>query len=312
MTLAPVSAAVPPGQHARAAAAGGGPGETAPAGDTAPVATMEQTGRGAPRRRLFIPPFDALADPRVLARLAASAEGAGWDGVFLWDHLVYAEPAQALLDPWIALAAIATTTERMTLGVMVTPLTRRRPAVVARQAVALDLLSQGRLVLGFGLGDDGSARELSRLGEETDPRTRAARLDEGLDLLLALLSGETVHHRGEHFVADGVRFLPRPHGDRRIPVWIAGRWPNQAPLRRAARHDGAFVISLTGPAQVAELREALAGHGAPEGFEVVELPPDGNPGAWERSGATWLLTRVTPYRADLAAVEALVAAGPRR
>lgn len=265
-----------------------------------------------PRRGLFVPPFDELADPRLLARLAAAAEQAGWDGVFLWDHLLYAEPVEAILDPWIALAAMASATGRVTLGAMVTPLTRRRPAVLARQAVALDLLSEGRLVLGFGLGDDGRVGELSRLGELADPHVRAARLDEGLEVLSMLLSGETVAHRGEHFTADGVRFLPRPYRNRRIPVWIAGRWPHLRPLRRAARHEGAFVISLTDPAQVGEVRRAVAGYGASSAdFEVViEIPSEDDPTPWLGSGASWLLTRVTPYGADAAQVLRLVRAGP--
>lgn len=266
----------------------------------------------SPRHGLFVPPFDDLAEPRLLARLAAAAEQAGWDGIFLWDHLLYAEPAEAILDPWIGLAAMATTTARITLGAMVTPLTRRRPAVLARQAVALDLLCGGRLVLGFGLGDDGRVGELSRLGETVDPLIRAARLDEGLEVLQLLMSGETVQHRGAHFTLDGVRFLPRPFGGRRIPIWIAGRWPNQRPLRRAARHDGAFVIALTHSGQVGELRAALTSYGASvDDFDVVvEIPPDGDAAPWLRSGASWLLTRITPYGADPADVLALIEAGP--
>ena len=135
------------------------------------------------RRGLFLPPFDALADPVLLADLAADAEEAGWDGVFLWDHLLYAEPVTEISDPWTCCAAIAVRTTRLQFGPMVTPLTRRRPQVLARQAATLDRLSGGRLVLGFGLGDDGGVGELSRFGEELDARVRAARLDEGLGLL---------------------------------------------------------------------------------------------------------------------------------
>jgi alkanesulfonate monooxygenase SsuD/methylene tetrahydromethanopterin reductase-like flavin-dependent oxidoreductase (luciferase family) len=146
------------------------------------------------QRGLFVPPFDALADPRVVADLAVDAEAAGWDGFFVWDHLLYAEPVRSIADPWICCAAVAARTSRMVLGPMVTPLSRRRPHVLARQAASLDLLSGGRLVLGFGLGDDGSVGELSRFGEETDAKTRAAMLDEGLDLLAGLLSGDRVQH----------------------------------------------------------------------------------------------------------------------
>ncbi|HKY65400.1 MAG TPA: LLM class flavin-dependent oxidoreductase, partial [Acidimicrobiales bacterium] len=132
------------------------------------------------RTGVFLPIFDELADPTTLVRLAVRAEQRGWDGVFLWDHVVYRPPVAAATDPWIALAAIAAATERVQLGPMVTPLARRRPWIVARQAVALDHLSGGRFVLGLGLGLDSSGGELSRFGEQTDDRRRAAMLDEGL------------------------------------------------------------------------------------------------------------------------------------
>src|SRR5205823_5698657 len=113
-----------------------------------------------------LPPFDALADPRRLADLAVAAEAAGWDGCFVWDHVYYRPPVRAVSDPWTALAAIAMQTSRVTIGPMVTPLARRRPHVVARQVVALDALSNGRFVLGVGLGLDRSGGELVRFGEE--------------------------------------------------------------------------------------------------------------------------------------------------
>src|SRR3954451_16617010 len=130
------------------------------------------------RHALFLPIFNELADPRVVARLAASAEEHGWDGVFVWDHIHYRSPADAVADPWITMAAIASTTERLLVGPMVTPVTRRRPQKLARETVSLDLLSGGRLVFGVGLGSDGSA-EQTTFGESDDARVMAARLDEG-------------------------------------------------------------------------------------------------------------------------------------
>ncbi|MHA3701118.1 LLM class flavin-dependent oxidoreductase [Jatrophihabitans sp. YIM 134969] len=262
---------------------------------------------------LFLPPFDDLADPGLVAALGVEAEQAGWDGLFLWDHLLYAEPVRAVADPWICLAATAAATTTLQLGAMVTPLPRRRPVVVARQAASLDLLSAGRLTLGFGLGDDGRVGELSRFGEQTDPRTRAAMLDEGLELVRAMLSGDTVDHRGTHYTADGVTLLPRPHGERQLPIWIAGRWPHRAPLRRAARHDGAFVISVEDVDDVRALVEVIRRErGGLDGFDIVlELPSDADAPAWSAvDGVTWLLTRVGPYRMDVADVRARIAAGP--
>ena len=100
------------------------------------------------RRGIFVAPFDELADPRVLARLAASAEEQGFDGFFLWDHVAYREPVRALADPWVALAAIAVATEHVRIGPMVTPPARRRMHKLARETVTLDRLSGGRLVFG--------------------------------------------------------------------------------------------------------------------------------------------------------------------
>jgi alkanesulfonate monooxygenase SsuD/methylene tetrahydromethanopterin reductase-like flavin-dependent oxidoreductase (luciferase family) len=264
------------------------------------------------RQGLFFPPFDALADPELVARVAAAAETAGWDGVFLWDHLLYAEPVREILDPWICLAAIAMATTTITIGPMVTPLPRRRPAVVARQAMTLDRLSHGRLVLGLGLGDDGGVGELSRFGEELDATVRGRSLTEGLDVLTGLLAGEPVHHRGPQYTADGVTFLPRPWRPEGIPIWLAARWPNQPPLRRAAGHGGVVMIQLTDPAQLVDLRERLVNAGADlDRFDIVIVgKPGDDPGPWAEAGATWLLTQLGPYHLDLDEVLAVATAGP--
>ena len=268
------------------------------------------------QRGLFLPPFDGLADPGVVADVAVEAEAAGWDGLFVWDHLIFTEPVRAIADPWICCAAIAARTSRIQFGPMVTPLSRRRPQVVARQAVSLDRLSGGRLILGFGLGDDGSVRELSRFGEVSDARSRAAILDERLEVLRGLLSGEEVDHDGPHGTAQRVTFLPtavRPGG---IPIWIGGRWPNRAPLRRAARHDGVFVIAVEAPGDLAAARQAVAGFrerqgGAMAGFEVVvRLAPGADVVPWADAGATWALTQLGPYGLEPAEVWAVVRAGP--
>ena len=162
------------------------------------------------RSALWLPLFDELSDPVVVARIAAEAEEAGWHGLFVWDHLSWRAPVRAVADPWITLAAAATVTERLQIGPMVTPLPRRRPTKVARETATLDRLSDGRLVLGVGLGSDRFGREYSATGEELDERRRAAMLDESLQVLDAAWSGQPVRHRGEHYVVDDLTFLPRP------------------------------------------------------------------------------------------------------
>ncbi|HET7042911.1 MAG TPA: LLM class flavin-dependent oxidoreductase, partial [Gemmatimonadales bacterium] len=191
---------------------------------------------------ISVPNFAIFGDCRVLAGLARNAEAAGWDGFFIWDHLLFWKGMDMpIVDPWVALAAIALATERVRIGPMVAPLARRRPWKAAREAVSIDHLSNGRLILGVGLGEPVQA-DFAPFGEATDPRVRARQLDESLDLLTGLWSGKPFSYAGEHFRIDDVTFLPPPVQSPRIPIWVAGVWPNKPPVRRAARWDGYFPI----------------------------------------------------------------------
>ncbi len=192
---------------------------------------------------LGVPNGGDFADPRRLADLAHQAEAAGWDGFFLWDHVIRRRPWQAMVDPWVSLAAVAMQTDRMIIGPMVTPLARRRVSVVARQSATLDRLADGRLRLGVGLGapDD----EFTRFGENAEPKRRARILDESLDALELLWSGKSVSYRGEHVIVDDVEFRPTPVNGR-VPIWVAGGWPGGAPFRRAARFDGVWPVAKAG------------------------------------------------------------------
>jgi alkanesulfonate monooxygenase SsuD/methylene tetrahydromethanopterin reductase-like flavin-dependent oxidoreductase (luciferase family) len=258
------------------------------------------------RRGLFVAPFDSLADPRLVGDLAAEAEAAGWDGFFLWDHLQYGDRVTEIADVWTCCAAVAMRTERVLFGPMVTPLARRRPQVLARQASSLAVLSRGRFVLGLGLGDDWVG-EFSAFGDEADPRVRGLMLDEGLEVLTALLRGEQVSHEGPYYSAAGARFRPAPD----VPIWLAGRFGNRAPLRRAARHDGFFPIGLTGPDDLDEVGAALAEHDPAPGFEVVvDLPAGRDADPWVDRGASWVLTRIGPFDLDLDEVRRVISAGP--
>ena len=154
------------------------------------------------------PPFEEFADPRFMAELAYEAEQAGWDGVFTWDH-VWLGMSEPFVDPWVALSAIAARTERIRIGAMVTPLSRRRPWQVARTTVSIDHLSNGRLIFGAGLGSPADT-EFAAFGEETDNKLRARKLDEGLDVLAGLWSGEPFSYEGEEYRIDDVTFQPTP------------------------------------------------------------------------------------------------------
>jgi alkanesulfonate monooxygenase SsuD/methylene tetrahydromethanopterin reductase-like flavin-dependent oxidoreductase (luciferase family) len=239
-----------------------------------------------------------------VTRLAAEAEEAGWDGVFVWDHVRWREPVVAVADPWITLAAVASATERIRLGPMVTPLARRRPVKVARETATLDLLSGGRLTLGVGLGSDAFGSEYSITGEEVDDRRRAGMLDEALEILTAAWSGELVQHRGEHYTVAGMRFLPRPVQRPGVPVWVAGYYGKPRPLRRAARYQGFFPVNLEGPDQLAEIVADLASlrDGDPaEPYDVIaDLAPGTDPGPYGAAGATWW---VVDFPADAVTVD---------
>jgi alkanesulfonate monooxygenase SsuD/methylene tetrahydromethanopterin reductase-like flavin-dependent oxidoreductase (luciferase family) len=243
------------------------------------------------RSALFLPLFDALADPIVVAHLTAEAEEAGWDGVFVWDHIRYRAPVIEVADPWITLAAMASATERLRLGPMVTPLPRRRPVTVARETTTLDRLSNGRLTLGVGIGGDDS-RELTAAGEQLDARLRAQMLDESLDILQAAWSGEPVTHHGEHYQVDDLQFLPRPVQRPGIPIWVAVRYGNTRPLRRAARYDGVFPVKVDHPDQLAEIVAAVGELRAEAGTDgpydvAVGQPPGTDPAPYAAVGATW-------------------------
>jgi alkanesulfonate monooxygenase SsuD/methylene tetrahydromethanopterin reductase-like flavin-dependent oxidoreductase (luciferase family) len=234
------------------------------------------------RHGIFVAPFGELAEPELVAELAASAEERGWDGFFLWDHVAFGGRARPIADPWITLAAMAARTERLLIGPLVTPLPRRRAHQLARETVTLDRLSGGRLVFGVGLGSDRTGEfDPDRFGEESDMRARARMLDEGLDRLVGYWGGA---------------FEPRAVQEPRIPVWVASRWPYRRPVRRAARWDGLFPIDLPGPAALAELAAEVGTlRGGVDGFDfAVSNPPGTDPAPWVAAGATWCLTGFGP------------------
>ena len=251
----------------------------------------------------------SYADPRAALDVAQRAEAAGWEALFVWDHLGFVWNGPAA-DPWITLAAVAAHTERIRLGTMVTPVARRRPHVLAHQVATLDVLSGGRVVFGAGLG--GSRSEFARFGEPSDERTRAAMLDEALDLLRALWSGERVMHRGAHYTVDGVTLSPLPV-QRPLPVWIGG---NREPsLRRAARWDG-WCADSSDPTGMtlspADVHASITAIGRADGFDVAVLGQSdrADPAAYEAAGATWWLESIHDRRGSLQSMLRVVSAGP--
>lgn len=254
-----------------------------------------------------IPNFGDFADARAVVRVAAAAEQAGWDGLFVWDHVVHNKAArrgQPFADPWMLLTAAALTTSRIRLGPLVTPVARRRPEQLARQVATLDALSGGRVIFGAGLGgpiDD----EFGSFGEPTDPVVLAERLDEGLELVVRYWAGEAVSHEGRYYQVRDVTLLPATVQQPRPPVWIGGYWPRRAPMRRAARWDGAVPLFSTARhgqiPPVEQVRELVAylrqqrGDAAGQPFDIVlGGATRGDPaqardviGPLAEAGATW-------------------------
>ena len=270
-----------------------------------------------------LPNVKEYADPPLLVDLAVTAESAGWDGVFVWDHLLYREGGAAV-NPWLTMAAIAQATNQIRLGVMVVALARRRPWNVAREAAALDILSNGRLLFGAGLGslDD----EFTRFGEDAGARVRADKLDESLEIITGLWSGGPFRYDGKHFRIEEVRFLPAPLQTPRVPVLVAGMWPNRRPFRRAARWDGIFATheqvghteTMT-VEQLSEIVEYTSTHRAETEtpFEIViegQTPgPDSQiAAAYAQAGLTWWVEKLGWFRGPLEEMRDRIESGPPR
>ena len=258
------------------------------------------------------------ADPARVVEIARAAEAAGWEAVFVWDHLAFAWGTPSA-DPWVVLSAVAQATSRVRLGTAVTPLPRRRPAVLAHTVATLDRLSGGRVILGAGLG--GVPVEFTAFGESDDLRRRAEQLDEALDVLAALWSGRPVAHEGRHYRIDAVTLAPLPVQRPRVPIWIGGG--SRAARRRAARWDGWIIGGddedgeMVMPpeeivAGIADIRQNRGGRGL---FEVAMTGVSAGPhdpvcGRYAEAGVTWWLEHIHGQRDSFSNLLARVNAGP--
>ena len=260
-------------------------------------------------RAIAVPNFGE--EPAGLIELGVAAEEAGFDGFFLWDHIVFSnrDDGPPIIDPWLVLAVVAARTSRIRLGTMITPVPRRRPWQLARQTASLDRLSGGRLILGVGIGSPAYG-DFGIFHEPSGDRARADMLDEGLAVLDGLWSGERFSYAGQHFTVDPVRFTPVPVQRPRVPVWVGGVLPATRPIARAARWDGVVPIrfarrSLIRPsvADIADVRERVtAARGSADGYDVVvwaevaarpaDVPALAAP--YQAAGATWWIETAKP------------------
>lgn len=257
--------------------------------------------------------------PRQIVDLAVAAEAAGWDGVFCFEGIYH-------YDPWVTLSAIAMRTERVRLGTLLTPAPRRRPWKLAAECVTLDRLSEGRTILSVGLGAFGP--DLGNMNEEKDLRRRAALLDETIDLLRAMWSGQPVHHDGPHYQVQ-LPAGPKPVQRRGIPIWCVGVWPRDRSMERTLRCDGVIPQRYaaadgdpahTQPSLTAEVTEWVRSRrGSMRGFDVIA---DGTSSAtntakaaatvrpFADAGATWWIE--SDWGASPAKVRRRIDAGPPR
>jgi alkanesulfonate monooxygenase SsuD/methylene tetrahydromethanopterin reductase-like flavin-dependent oxidoreductase (luciferase family) len=249
-------------------------------------------------------------DPAGLAALAALAEEAGWDAFFLEDYLCYR--GLPTYDAWVCLAAIAAATTRIRIGTTVTPLPRRQPWELAAQAVAVDRLSGGRLILGVGSGA-GDDPGLAAVGPSMSARERAARLDEALQVLTALWTGTRVGHHGRHYQLDGLRLAAVPVQQPRIPIWIGGDLRRPGVRRRLAQWDGACVYRerALDPGDVRDIVTLI--RAADRELPGYDIKVSGNPGLLDEfaaAGATWWGQWIPPGAPD--AAREVITAGPPR
>ncbi|MBA3778138.1 MAG: LLM class flavin-dependent oxidoreductase [Chloroflexi bacterium] len=276
-------------------------------------------------------PTDAVrgSAPRTIAQLAGEAEAAGWDGVFFWDAIAIGD--MEIYDPWVVLAAMAMRTERVRIGAIVTPPSRRRPWKLARETMTLDHLSGGRLILPVGLGalDDAG---FGAVGEPTEARTRAELLDESLAILQGLWIGKPFGFQGRHYRFDELAFRPATVQQPRIPIWVAAAWPRERSMRRALRYDGLLAQAHDDEGRSTELttehvraiaeyvsreRPPVGGSGP---FEIVVegATPAGNAqqaadrvSQWAEAGATWWVESDWKARA-VDSIRRRIGAGPPR
>lgn len=267
-----------------------------------------------------IVPFGTYADPRNIVVMAQAAEAAGWDGIFLWDHLAFAWGVPSA-DPWVALAAVAQATQRLRLGTDITPIPRRRPHILATTLAGLDLLSDGRVIFGAGLG--GVPLEFSAFGDPDDTRLRAEMLDEGLEVLDGLLSGQEMHHQGRFYAVNGVSLAPLPVQKPRPPIWIGGE--SRPALRRAARWDGWVIAGVNEEAKMVKSPEDIANAAVymrsfrddGTAFDIA-MSGVSEPGQGEivqpygEAGVTWWLESIFDLRGSMDVMLARIKAGPPR
>lgn len=288
---------------------------------------------------LYCPTFGDYSDPRYLVELAQLAESSGWNGFFIWDHILLTGSGLPVADATTTLAAIAASTNKINFGPMVTPVPRRRPWKLAKELITLDHLSKGRLILGAGIGSPDW--EYTLFGEDPSLQIRAEKLNEGLEIIAKMCAGNRFSHSGNQYTVLEEEVGPGSVQKPRIPTWIAGTYGNKAPFRRAARWDGVFPLKMDvdelrkpsdsvrnwpstwmSTTQLAEVVDYIKKRrGSLNGFEVAcsgstlgdsDSVASEKAQEFEESGATWWLEWILDAPNLVDKYEELIKKGPPR
>ena len=271
---------------------------------------------------LYVPNFGKSSYPQNLIDMSVEAEKAGWDGFFLWDHLVEWDKRLPLSDSLTTLAGVAARTKKIKIGTTLSPIPRYKPWAVARQTTTLDHLSNGRMILSVGLGAVESC-DYARFGENPDNRVLAEKLDESLEIITGLWSGKKFDFKGKHYRVKPTVFLPTPKQRPRIPIWVGGFWPRRGPFIRAAKWDGVLPLrlpeKLPQPEDLEEIRQFLEkrrkGHAR---FDVATIGwTTGNRTRdrekierYARAGTTWWLESLYTKRDSPGGMRSRIRQGP--
>ena len=276
---------------------------------------------------IYVPNYGPVLGNAVhLANLTKLAEDSGWDGFFIWDHiLVKRTNGPDICNPWVALGLMGYKTEKITLGTTITPLPRRKPWELAREVITVDQISNGRLILGVGLGEPPEV-EYGSFGEETAVKTRREKLDESLEILQGLWTGEPFSFKGKHFNLEEVTFVPKPI-KAKIPIWVAGEYPHIGPIKRAAKYDGMIPlpekfkgedVTLEDYQEIYNKIVSLRGNSNFDFVIITTVPPEKNDSNTElisfiesgiESGFTWFINYISP-NTKLQKIEKRIKQGP--
>jgi F420-dependent oxidoreductase-like protein len=192
----------------------------------------------------------------IVAR-ARLAEEAGLDGVWVFDHFkaLYADPRGPSLEAWTLLAALARETSRIRLGTLVTGMTHRHPSVLAAEVVTVDHLSDGRVECAVGAAwNEPEHHELGIAFPST--AERMDRLEEGVQVLRLLFTGDDVTFEGRHYRLENATYNPKPVQQPHPPIWVGGEGRRRT-LPIAGRYADAWHGWAANAAELREMTEVI-------------------------------------------------------